>query len=103
MSQPVVVSIPHKLGKEEATRRLQAGLGKARETFGGMLTQFEGDWAGNHADLRIGMLGQTANGTVDVEDDHVRLEVQLPWALALMAEKAKAMIQKQGQLMLEKK
>ena len=103
MSKPVVVSIPHNLGKEEATRRLQTGFGKARETFSAVLTTFEGDWTGHHADLRIGMLGQTANGTVDVADDHVRLEVQLPWALAIMADKAKAMIQKQGQLMLEKK
>ena len=103
MSKPVVVSIPHSLGREEATRRLQSGFGKARENFSAVLTTFEGNWTGNHADLRIGMLGQTANGTVDVEADHVRLEVQLPWALAMMAEKAKTMIQKQGQLMLEKK
>jgi hypothetical protein len=29
--------------------------------------------------------------------------VQLPWLLAMVAEKAKALIQKQGTLMLEKK
>ena len=33
---------------------------------------------------------------------HVRLEVQLPWMLSLLANRAKALVQKQGKLMLEK-
>ena len=32
----------------------------------------------------------------------VRLEVQLPWVLAVLANKAKALVKRQGQLMLEK-
>ena len=60
------------------------------------------DWAGDHLDFRASLLGQTTTGTVDVADDHVRLEVQLPWMLSLLANKAKAMVQKQGKLMLEK-
>ena len=34
MSQPVVVTIPHRLGKQEAARRLKAGFGNVRSTFG---------------------------------------------------------------------
>ena len=30
MSAPLVVSIPHRLGREEATRRLKAGLDAGR-------------------------------------------------------------------------
>jgi hypothetical protein len=29
MSEPLIVSIPHSLGKEEARRRLETGLGQA--------------------------------------------------------------------------
>jgi hypothetical protein len=36
-------------------------------------------------------------------EDSVRVEVNLPWLLSMVADKAKAMIQKQGTLMLEKK
>jgi hypothetical protein len=32
----------------------------------------------------------------------VRLEVQLPWVLSLLANKAKELVQRQGKLMLEK-
>jgi hypothetical protein len=53
--------------------------------------------------FRVGAMGQTVTGHLEVLDDAVRVEVQLPWILAVVAEKAKAFIQKQGNLMLEKK
>jgi len=40
---------------------------------------------------------------IDVADDHVRLEVTLPWLLAKIAEKFTPAIRKEGVLMLEKK
>jgi putative polyhydroxyalkanoate system protein len=103
MTKPVVVSIPHHLGKEEARRRLQGGVGKLREQFGDKLGQIEDTWSGDHADFRVSVLGQSVNGALDVMENEVRVEVQLPWMLAMVAEKAKGLIQKQGTLMLEKK
>ena len=47
MSKPLFVSIPHHLGKDEATRRLQSGLANARSHFGHMLTVQEETWSGN--------------------------------------------------------
>ena len=103
MSKPVVVSIPHQLGKEEAHRRLQGGVGRLRAQFGDKLGTIEDTWTGDHADFRLSVLGQGVSGSLDVMEDHVRVEVQLPWMLAMVAEKAKGLIQKQGTLMLEKK
>jgi hypothetical protein len=103
MSKPLVVTIPHRLGKEEALRRIQAGLGKVRSAFSQHLAQVEETWTNEHLDFRLAVLGQSLSGTMDVADDHVRLEVMLPWMLALLAERTKALIEKQGQLMLEKK
>jgi hypothetical protein len=102
MSKPVVVTIPHRLGKQEAVRRLKTGFGDMRSTFGEKFVVLKDEWAGDHLDFRASLLGQTTTGTVDVADDHVRLEVQLPWVLALLADKAKALVQREGQLMLEK-
>jgi hypothetical protein len=102
MSQPVVVTIPHRLGKQEAIRRLQTGFGNMRSTFGEKFMVLKDEWSGDHLDFHASLLGQTTTGMVDVADDHVRLEVQLPWVLSLLANKAKALVQKQGQLMLEK-
>jgi hypothetical protein len=102
MSQPVIVTIPHKLGKQEAARRLKDGFGNMRSTFGEKFVVLNDAWNGDHLDFRASLLGQTTTGMVDVADDHVRLEVQLPWVLSLLANKAKELVQRQGRLMLEK-
>ena len=103
MSQPLVVTIPHRLGKEEATRRLKSGLGSVRTNYGQLLAVQEEIWSGDHLQFRVSALGQVASGAIDVADDNVRLEVTLPWLLAKIAEKITPAIRKEGTLMLEKK
>jgi hypothetical protein len=103
MTKPLTVSIPHRLGKAEAVRRLQSGLGSVRSEFRYVFTVQEETWVGDILTFRISALGQAASGTVDVREDHVVLEVQLPWLLAQIAEKAQALIRRRGQLLLEKK
>jgi hypothetical protein len=102
MSRPVVVTIPHKLGKAEAKRRLQAGLGQVRTQIGEKFVVLKDAWREDHLDFDASLLGQSTTGTVDVAEDHVRLEVQLPWVLALLANQAKILVERQGRLMLEK-
>lgn len=103
MSKPLTVSIPHRLGKAEATRRLQKGLSSVRTDFAHVFAVQEEVWSGDTLRFRISALGQVASGTVEVFEDHALLEVQLPWLLARIAEKAASLIQKRGQLLLEKK
>src|SRR5947199_9282035 len=100
MSKPLVVSIPHQLGKDEAVRRLQSGFGRARATFGEKLAVIEENWSGDHLDFRAGVLGQTATGTIDVAEDQVRVEVQLPWMLCQLAEKERIFVTRQEHLKL---
>jgi len=103
MSQPLVVTIPHRLGRDEAVRRIQAGLGRVQPTFGAQLAQVEQTWTGATCEFRASLLGQATSGTIAVADDHVRIEVLLPWFLAKLAGHAKGLIERQGHLMLEKK
>jgi Putative polyhydroxyalkanoic acid system protein (PHA_gran_rgn) len=103
MSQPLVVTIPHRLGREEAVRRLKSGLATARANYSALLTINEETWTGDRLAFRVSAIGQNANGLIDVADDHVRLEVTLPWLLAKIAEKLTPAIRKEGVLMLEKK
>jgi len=103
VSNSVVVSIPHRLGSEEAARRLKDGLGHARRHYSAFLTIEEETWTEHRLAFNIRALGQTASGVIDVADDHVRLEVTLPWLLAKLAEKFTPAIRKEGTLMLEKK
>ena len=102
MSKPVVVSVPHSLGREEAVRRLKAGFERAGQ-FGGLLDISEQAWAGDRLTFRANALGQQASGLIDVGDADVRIEVTLPWLLAKIAEKLVPAIRRESVLMLEKK
>lgn len=101
MSAPLVVSIPHRIGREEAVRRLKTGLGRAAASIPVIQVEEE-SWIGDTMNFRIRALGQTATGRVDVADDQVRVEVVLPWLLQRFAEMAQATIKKRGQLLLTK-
>jgi len=103
VSKPLVVTISHSLGKEEAVRRLKSGLGSVPGSFRHVLAVQEEAWTDDHLAFRVSALGQAASGTIDVAEDHVRLMVELPWLLAKFAEGLQPLIRKQGQLMLEKK
>jgi|SRR6185312_11333357 hypothetical protein len=103
MSEPLVVSIPHRLGRDEAVRRIRSGLGQARSQFAHLITVSEGAWEENRLSLQASALGQVATGVIDVRDDHVQVTVQLPWLLGKFAQAASPLIQRQGMLMLEKK
>ena len=102
MSAPLVVSIPHRLGREEATRRLKSGLTRAASSVP-VLKVDEERWEQDRMIFRIRALGQAASGYLDVADDHVRLEVTLPWLLQRFAEAAQIAIRKRGTLLLDKK
>ena len=102
MSKPLVVSIPHRLGREEALRRIKAGLAAARNNYSMLLNFHEETWSGDHVAFNVSALGQNAAGTIDVGDDQVRVEVRLPWLLSVFAEKLTPAIRKEGTLMLEK-
>ena len=102
MSAPLVVSIPHRLGREEAARRLKGGL-VTRRSERTRAQRRRGALGGRphvlpRARHRSGGLGQ-----IDVADDHVRLEVTLPWLLQRFAQMAQAAIRQRGQLLLTKK
>src|SRR5215813_13260578 len=102
MSAPLVVSIPHRLGRDEASRRLRGGLARAAASVP-VLSVDEERWDGDRMFFRVRVLGQAASGQIDVADDHVRLEVMLPWLLQRFAEVAQVAIRNSGRLLLTKK
>jgi hypothetical protein len=103
MSEPLIVSIPHHLGKEEAFRRLKSGLAEVGTRFGHLFNVREQIWTGDHLRFRVSALGQSASGSIDVAENHVRLEVLLPWLLARLVGTIQPLIRKEGTLLIEKK
>ena len=68
-----------------------------------MLSVDEERWEDNRMIFRVRALGQAAAGHVDVADDHVRVEVVLPWLLQRFAEVAQMAIRNRGSLLLTKR
>ena len=64
-SQPIVVTLPHRLGKAEALRRLKASFSDAQPGGVGFFV-LKNQWSGDHLDFRASVLGQNASGMVDV-------------------------------------
>ena len=101
MSKPVVVTISHSLGREEAANRLRGRIGTVRQ----ILDQYriavvKDEWNGDRMSFGVSALGQNVQGAVDVHEDHVRIEVQLPWILAAFAERVKTIVEKRAPLLL---
>jgi len=100
--EPLVIILPHRLGKEEALRRLKPALATAAQNFPVLKVEQE-VWSGDRLDFRVRALGQAAAGTVAVAADNVRLEVTLPWLLHKFAQVVQKTITGRGRILLDRK
>lgn len=106
MARSVTVNIPHSIGKEEARQRLAEGFGKMRQQMvGGVgaLMSCQERWEGDRLHFEAGGLGQKVTGRLDVMDDTVRVELDLPEMLAAIADTIAGQLKTEGQKLLEKK
>lgn len=125
MSRPVTVNIPHALGKAEAKRRVAHGFGQFEEHLvagltgkgdagggrqGGFLgaalrstINFNQQWNDDRLEFEGGGLGQRVTGRIDVEEDHVVMQVDLPEMLAALADRFAGQLRHEGAKMLEHK
>jgi hypothetical protein len=103
MSKPVTVTIPHQLGAAEARRRIDAGFADLSRHLGGSAGALDKSWVGDRLNFSLQSMGQAISGHVAVGDATVAIEVLLPGFLAMIAGKVKGTLQKEGQLLLERK
>jgi hypothetical protein len=103
MSKPLVVTIPHQLPRAQAKARIVGGMGEVRRQLAPFVSSIEDDWREDRMEFRVAALGQNVAGRIDVMDESVRVEVDLPWVMRLLAEKIRGRIGKQARLMLGKK
>jgi hypothetical protein len=100
-SRSVSVSIPHHLTQDEARTRLQKGLADLRAQYSGKLTDVRDTWTANHLDFELAIMGQKITGRADVLADAVKLDIDLPLILSMLADKIRPQIEQQGRKMLE--
>ena len=104
MERPIEVELPHKLGRDEAHRRIANNVHKLKDHVPGGAAQVQSNWAGDQLNLDITALGQKVAAQIDVEETKVRCKVMLPGMLALFAAPIEAALNAKGSdLLLEDK
>ena len=103
MSAPITIDIPHQLGAAEARRRLERGLGQLGSQMPGGFAQLSQSWKGDRLNFSAQVMGQAISGHLDVLESAVHMELNLPPLLAMIAGTIRGKLQKEGQLLLEKK
>lgn len=99
MADPVIVDIPHKLGRAAARARIAGGVGKIAEIVPGG-GQVEQRWEGDTLYFTVSAMGQKVATRLDVLDDKVHAEVDLPPMLALFASKIRQKLTEKGMTLL---
>jgi putative polyhydroxyalkanoic acid system protein len=70
----------HRLGKEEAQRRLKEKLIFVRGKYAREASDLHEEWKDNILSFRFKAMGMKVAGTMEVEDGEVRLAAQVPLA-----------------------
>ena len=102
MNKPMIVDLPHRLGAEEAKRRMRNGIGKLPSHIPGG-GEVESNWAGDRMNLRVTAMGQEVSGHIDVFENKVTLELMLPAFLAMFGSKIEGLLRSKGTELLEDK
>ena len=104
MQRPIDVDLPHKLGRDEARRRLATNIHKLQDHIPGGASHVDSSWDGDRLNLNVHAMGQSVEAQIDVEDAKVHCRIQLPGMLSLFAAPIEAMLKaKGGDLLLEDK
>lgn len=102
MPDPIVVTISHRLGREEAKRRFESGLGYIRGQLAAFVSSIEYSWTDYRLDFGLTAMRQSIIGRIEVEDRLVRLELGLPLLLSLLSKSIVSRIAREGALLLDK-
>jgi hypothetical protein len=102
MSQPLIVSIPHRLGRQEAKSRLDSGLGRIGPELSGLVSTLDYRWDEDTLNFTAVAMWQTITGRLAVLDDAVRIEIDLPWLMRLLGDTIAKQMRERTTALLEK-
>jgi hypothetical protein len=102
MDKPLMMTISHQLGKDEAKRRLRNGVGQITAQLTPIANRIDHHWSEDRLSFQMTALGQRIGGHIDVEEGLVRVELRLPGLLGWLGQRIGRRIRRQAALMLEK-
>ncbi|MFM8986100.1 MAG: polyhydroxyalkanoic acid system family protein [Planctomycetia bacterium] len=89
------VRVPHSVGRDEARRRLDAAIVRARDEYADKVGEIEASWEGEDLlRLQLSVLGMPIGSEVDVREEELIVRVEVPGMAGLFAGRIKEGIQK---------
>jgi len=76
----VKLSVPHRLGQEEASARLKRFFVRLKNRYQNQLSDLEEKWSGHDLDFGFKTYGFHVSGRMSVEPEEVRFDGQIPLA-----------------------
>lgn len=103
MSRPINVDLPHKLGRDEARRRIAGNIDNLTGHIPGG-ADVRSRWEGDTLHLDVAAMGQEVRALIEVRETVVRCNIDLPGMLAMFAGPIEAFLKRKGDdLLLEDK
>ena len=103
MAKGITVTIPHNLGRAEASRRVRDGLDQVVALLVGKVQIEQSPWTNDGVSLSVKALGQTATATIAVEDQLIRIEGTVPRILSAFGGRVRKFVEQRGTMLLEKR
>jgi hypothetical protein len=100
MQRPIDVDLPHKLGREEARRRIAGNIHKLESHIPGGTSHVDANWAGDTLNLKVQAMGQVVDAQIDVMESKVHCRIMLPGMLSFFAGPIEAMLRHKGATVL---
>ncbi|BDI60220.1 polyhydroxyalkanoic acid system family protein [Qipengyuania nanhaisediminis] len=97
------VTLPHSLGKDEVRRRMHEHGHEIADHFPAGMASVETDWP--HEDrmnLTVNAMGQRIEGGIDIAEDNVTVEMDLPAMLSFLRGTLEGAVRKHGGKLLTK-
>jgi hypothetical protein len=76
----IKLSVPHRLGQDEAKTRISKLISDSRGQFGDKVTDLKESWSGNVETFSFRAMGFEIDGQLNVQPAEVGIDVNLPWA-----------------------
>lgn len=86
------INIPHNLTKEEALSRIKGLLQQVRDEQANIVSNVQENWEGDKGQFSFSAMGFDLSGLIDVKDDGVDINADLPFAVSLFKGKIKEVI-----------
>ena len=100
MPKTISINLPHNLPQPEVRTRIDSALAEARRLYPAYAGNLQETWTGDRLDFSLSAMGQAVTGRIDALPGLLKVEIDLPLFLAMLADTIRARVEKEGRKLL---